>query len=286
MRKIILFGAVLIFGLTSCVKNSSQYKALQAENDSLTLVATKAYGDLDQIVALLNEVDSNFQSIKSAENYLTLQAGGSGELTPSVRDRIHSNMQLIAETLDKNRQQIADLETRLRKSTLSSSQLSKTLANLRLELEEKTNALVSLQEELAKRDQKIADLTENVNQLSDNVQALSVESNARQEVINQQQAELDAAYYCFGTSKELKDQKILVKGQVGTDFNPNHFIRISNIHTQKNIPLYAKKGKLISRHPAGSYAFRRNASGQAELHILDPKNFWSLTKYLVVEVKL
>lgn len=47
-----------------------------------------------------------------------------------------------------------------------------------------------------------------------------------------------------------------------------------------------KKGKLISKHPDGSYEFGKDSNGQAELRILDPKNFWSLTKYLVVQVNV
>jgi hypothetical protein len=48
----------------------------------------------------------------------------------------------------------------------------------------------------------------------------------------------------------------------------------------------SKKGKLISKHPAGSYEFGKGATGQLELRILDPKTFWSLTKYLVIEVNV
>jgi chromosome segregation ATPase len=277
---------LLTLVFTSCVKHSSEYKALQAKNDSLALAAAKVDMELDQIITLLNEVEDNFQSIKSAENYLSVQSGGSGELIPSVRDRVHSDMQFITETLDKSRKQIATLETKLKKSNLTSSQLSKTLDNLRQELEDKTQSLVTLREELTKRDRQIADLTKNVTQLSDNVKVLSTESSARQEVIDRQQAELNRVYYCFGTSKELREQKILEGGQLGANFNPKYFIAIDDLNTLKAVPLYAKRGKLVSKHPVGSYAFAKDDSNQAELRILDAKSFWSLTKYLVIEVKV
>lgn len=284
MKKVVVFCAVFTLIFASCVKNSSEFKALQAERDSLALVNAQTNVELDQIVSLMNDVEDNFRSIKSAENYLSVQSGTSGELTPSVRERIQSDMQFVTETLNKNRRQIADLEAKLKKSNLNSSQISKTLANLRQELEEKTESLVTLQNELAKRDQQIAELSENVNTLSNDVKNLSAESTARQAVINAQQAELNTAYYRFGTSKELKDNAILVKGQLGTNFNREFFVKIDDINTTKIIPLYAKKGKLVSKHPAGTYEFGKDANGQVELRISDPKNFWSLTKYLVVEV--
>jgi len=286
MRKTILLCAVCTCIFTSCVKNSSEYKAMQVKNDSLALATAKAKLELDQIMALLDEVETNFQRIKSAENFLTMQSSSSDDITPSVRDRIQSDMQFVVETLEKNRQQITNLEDKLKKSTLNSTQLSKTLANLRKELEEKANALAVLREELTKRDQQIAELTESVTTLSNDLKTLTDEATARQQVIEQQQAELNVAYYCFGTSKELKSMNLLVKGQLGTNFNRSDFIKIDDLHTQKVIPLLAKSGKLISKHPAGTYEFVKDAYGRAELRILDPENFWSLTKYLVIEVKM
>ena len=286
MKKTILFCAVCSIIFTSCVKNSSQYKAMQAENDSLMLAAKKSSVELDQIMQMLNEVEDNFQSIKSAEDYLTTVSTGSDELTPSTRDRIQNDMQLITDILEKNRLQIADLEEKLKKSSVNSSQLSKTLDNLRKELTEKTNSLATLREELAKRDQQIAELTANVTLLTDDVKMLSAESTARQQVIDQQQAELNVAYYRFGTSKELKDANIVVKNQLGANFNRDSFIKIDNLHTLQAIPLYAKSGKLISKHPAGSYEFVKDTFGQVELRILSPESFWNLTKYLVIEVKV
>jgi archaellum component FlaC len=286
MKKAVVFCTVFTLFFASCVKNSSEYKELQARNDSLAMVNAKTNLELDQIMSLLNDVEDNFRSIKSAENYLSVQSGTSGELTPSVRERIQSDMQFVTETLEKNRQQIADLETKLKKSNLNTSQLSKTLDGLRKELEEKTTALVTLRDELAKRDQQIAELTENVTHLSNDVQALSAQSSAQKALINQQQTEINTVYYCFGTSRELKDQKIMEGGQLGTNFNQDYFIKIDDFKTLKVIPLYAKKGKLISKHPAGSYEFGKDAKGKAELLILDSKNFWSLTKYLVIEVNV
>jgi hypothetical protein len=118
------------------------------------------------------------------------------------------------------------------------------------------------------------------------VQSLKTQTGEQQTTIQQQQTELNTVYYCFGTSKELKDQKILINNQLGTDFDRNYFIRIPDFHTLTLIPLYAKKGKLISKHPEGSYEFTKDMNGKVELKILDPKNFWSLTKYLVVQVNV
>ncbi|MDL2224266.1 hypothetical protein LJB92_03020 [Bacteroidales bacterium OttesenSCG-928-M06] len=285
MKKVVLICSVLTLILSSCGKHSSEYKKLQAEKDSLAFAHAQTTSELDQVLLLFNEIEENFNSIKSAENYLSVQTNTPGELTPSVKERIQSNMQFITETLDKNRKQISDLENKLKNSNLKSSQLSKTLDNLRAELDQKTMALVAMRDELERKNEEIAELSANVTTLSNDVQTLRTQANLQLETIKEQQAEINTVYYCFGTSKELKAQNILDGSQIGTNFNKNYFIP-QNINTLKVIPLYAKKGKLISKHPDGSYEFGKDANGQAELRILDPQNFWSLTKYLVIQVNV
>jgi archaellum component FlaC len=286
MKKIVLFTAVLALVFTSsCVKNSSEYKELQARNDSLALANAQFQAEVDQIMSLFNEVEDNFRSIKQAENYLSVQSSTSGELTPSTRERIQSDMQFITETLNKNRERIADLENKLKNSNLKSSSLSKTLDNLRHELEQKTMALVSMKDELEQKDREIAELSANVTALASDVQMLRVQANQQQATIQQQQSELNTVYYCFGTTKELRAQKVMVGNQLGTDFDPNFFIPVRDFNTLRVIPLFAKKGQLVSKHPDGSYEFVKGNNGM-ELHILNPKNFWSLTRFLVVQVNV
>jgi hypothetical protein len=285
MKKILFISALCAIFCSSCVKNSSEYKQLQAQRDSLALVSAQSNNELNEILSIMNEVEDNFRDIKSKENYLSVQSSTDGELSPSNRERIEGDLQFITQTLDNNRKKIADLEARLKKSSINSTNLSKTLENLRQELSDKTNSIVALQEELAKRDQKIAEMGVSLNILSNDVDLLAQLSKERKEIILAQQAEITTMFYCFGTAKELKDNKILVKGQLGTDFDPNYFIPIAN--SEKNISLLlAKKGYLISKHPSGSYEFGNDANGKLELRILDADAFWSLTKYLVVEVKM
>ena len=288
MKKAVLFGLLgfaFIFS-SSCVKNSSEYKKLQAEKDSLALVNAKSTGDMEEILSLLNEVEDNFRDIKSAENYLSVQSGNPGELTPSTKDRIHADMKFVAETLDKNRQKIAELEKKLKSSSLQSTQLQQTIDNLRQELDQKTMALVALNDELERKNQQISELSASVGNLSKDVQELRTQSNAQQQTITQQQKVITTVYYCFGTSGELKKQKILVNDQLGANLNRDYFIKVNDFNKLQTIQLWAKKGKLVSKHPDGSYEFVKDANNQVELHILDPANFWSLTKYLVVLVNV
>mgnify|MGYP000874925023 CR=1 FL=1 len=105
---------------------------------------------------------------------------------------------------------------------------------------------------------------------------------------------LNTAYYAFGTSKELIKNNVLTKegGFIGmgktakmkSDFNKAYFTKVdASVFTE--IVLSAKKAKLVTTHPAGSYKIE-GAEGKAEkLVITNAEDFWSASKYLVIVVE-
>ena len=108
--------------------------------------------------------------------------------------------------------------------------------------------------------------------------------------IREQDKALNTAYFVFGTMSELRAQKILSGGFLRTTrvledtFNEDYFIEI-DIRETTRIPLYDKEAKLWSNHPKGTYEFEKGADGNLTFVITDVTRFWSLTKYLIIEVK-
>lgn len=276
--------------LVSCGQNSAEYKKLKAENDSLKIENTKATSEMNEILTTLNDVEADIQSIRDAENYLNLQQQTGGEFSKSNREQIKQNMQLISETLKKNKETISQLEDKLKKSGIQSAALRKTISRLSSELDQKATMIVALQEDLAKKNVRIQELDEMVSSLNEDVESLATTAAAQSEKLGEQDKALNTAYYCFGTAKELKDQKILSGGGLfskskvlQSGFNKDYFISV-DIREVKEIPLFAAKAKLKSNHPEGSYEFVKDEDGNLTLNITDPKTFWSLGKYLVIEV--
>lgn len=276
--------------LVSCGQNSAEYKKLKAENDSLKIENTKATSEMNEILSTLNDVEADIQSIRDAENYLNLQQQTGGEFSKSNREQIKQNMQLISETLKKNKETISQLEDKLKKSGIQSAALRKTISRLSSELDQKATMIVALQEDLAKKNVRIQELDEMVSSLNEDVENLATTAAVQSEKLGEQDKALNTAYYCFGTAKELKDQKILSGGGLfskskvlQSGFNKDYFISV-DIREVKEIPLFAAKAKLKSNHPEGSYEFVKDEDGNLTLNITDPKTFWSLGKYLVIEV--
>ena len=288
MKKILL--AVCTVLLVSCGQQSAEYKRLQAENDSLRLENTKASSELNDMLSTLDDIEAGFQSIRDAENYLSLQQKAGDEMTPGRREQIKENMKLVSETLKRNREQIAELQDKLNKSGNKNKTLQTMIDRLSKELDEKTAMIVSLQEDLAKKNVRIQELDDMVSDLNENVENLSTTNAAQSEKLSAQDKALHTAYYCFGTAKELKAQNILTKKGIFTKtkvlqdgFNRDYFITIDTREVTE-IPLFSSKAKLQSNHPETSYDFTKDEDGNVTLKITNPEAFWSLSKFLVIEV--
>ena len=115
---------------------------------------------------------------------------------------------------------------------------------------------------------------------------LTQKNEEKARTVAAQDKELNTAYYVFGTKRELREQRILKRGDVlkSNDFNKDYFQRI-DLRVTKTIKLYSKSAKLMTSHPAGSYSLEKDAQGQYTLRITNPHAFWSVSKYLVITVK-
>ena len=287
MKKLLLaVGCVVLLAYCG---NRAQNEALKAQNDSLSVALAEKDAEMEGILGALNEVQEGFRLINEAENRVDLQRdnveGASGA------QKIKEDIRFISEKLQANREQIKKLEDQLKNSRYASAQMKKTLAGLKAELESREQQIATLQSELAAKNIRIAELDDAVAGLSQNVKDLVAENEAKAATVASQDKALNTAWFVFGTKSELKDQKILTqkflqKKQVlkDGDFNKDYFTQI-DIRTDKEIKLYSKDAELLTTHPAGSYELVKDAKEQLTLKITNPNEFWSVSRYLVIQVK-
>ena len=67
------------------------------------------------------------------------------------------------------------------------------------------------------------------------------------------------------------------------DFDASYFTQI-DIREVKEIPTYKKKIKMMTNHPQQSYKISVGEDENVTIEILNQKEFWSVSKYLVVQV--
>lgn len=265
---------------------------LQAENDSLLMELNQRNTELDEMMGTFNEISEGFRQINAAENRVDLQRGAVAEGSLSAKEQIASDIEFIRKQMEENKEQIAKLQAMLKNSKNNSAQLKKAVESLTQELVVKTQRIEELQAELASKNIRIQELDAAVSDLTAAKEELTTENEAKAKTVAEQDKALNTAWFVFGTKKELKDQKILSntglfkKGEVmqDADVNKDYFTQV-DIRTTKEIKLYSKDAEILTTHPAGSYALDKDNKGQLILKITNPKDFWSVSKYLVIQVK-
>jgi len=288
MKKFLVFG-IWLFTITSCAQLSSEYKRTKQENDSLKLHILKSESEMNELLSMLNAVEDDIQSIQLTEDFLLIQKDS--ELSDTRREKLKKNINLINETLKKNKQKLAELQEKLNESGFNFAALQKSINRLSKEMNEKSELIVALQNELNKKEVHIEELSLKIEELHSDVKELEEINQTQAGRINEQEQELNLVYYCFGTKKELKEQNILTGGGVFSksktmqgDFNHDYFLTADK-RQLLSIPLYSSKATIKTNHPAGSYQILKDSDGNLTLEILNTNSFWSRSNYLVVEVR-
>ena len=282
MKKLISFvlTAVSIICVCSCGNQSSS--DLQAKVDSLQTALSQRDADYRTLDEFVNVISTGLDSIAIQETELFNPSKESP--TPS-QEQIKKQLSHFKETLQSQRERIAELEKKLGNSEGNGKKLQRIVIAMKAQLEEKESELAVLRQELEAKDIHIAELDEQVSQLNEDVVMLKDENAQKTETIGSQDKELHTAWYVFGTKRELKEQNILKSGEVlQGNFNKNYFTKI-DIRVDKEIKLMSRDARILTNHPAGTYTLERDANKQYVLRITNPQQFWSTSKYLVVQVK-
>lgn len=286
MKKL-AFLVVCAAVVASCDNFTGESKdQLRAENDSLKVVLGQRDAELDEMMGTFNDISEGFRQINAAENRVDLQRGSVAEGSLSARQQMASDIEFIRKQMEENKQQIEKLQQMLKSSKTNSAQLKRAVEQLTQDLADKAQRIEELQAELASKNIRIQELDAAVTDLTTQKEQLTAENEAKAKTVSQQDKALNTAWFVFGTKKELKDQNILKKGEVLQDaeVNKDYFTEV-DIRTTKEIKLYSKSADILTNHPAGSYVFEKDDKNQLTLKITNPQEFWSVSKYLVIQVK-
>jgi|YNPMSStandDraft_1061717.scaffolds.fasta_scaffold01499_5 chromosome segregation ATPase len=281
-----LFIIVTFYACKSDITESPEYKKLLLERDSLAGLVSTDVAQINQFISDMNDIQENLNRIKEAEKLVTVNTNNP-EQALTAKDRINQDMQLIYDLLQQNKKTIEDLKRKLKKSSSRVTELEKMLTFLEQQIKAKDEEIAELKARLEQMNIKIEILTANID-------SLNRENAQKQELIAQKTEELNTAYYVIGSKKELMQNQVITKegGFVGIgkieklrdDFNKDYFTKI-DITQINEIPINAKKAKILTSHPVGSYKIEQNDKSVDKVVITDKKLFWSVSKYLVVLVE-
>lgn len=285
MKKIVWL-VLLTPVLFSCQEQKAKISQLEAERDSLRIVANQNDQTTMEYLTAFNDIQDNLDKIKEKEGFIKLNSDDI-ENQSSTKDQIVEDIQLIYDLMLENKQKLESLEKKYKSEKYKNKELQEFIAGLKKQIEEKDAQILKLRNQLA-----ILNIT--VDSLGVQLDTLKGTVAHQEQVITDQEDEINTAFYVFGTEKELKEQKILTKegGFIGIgknttlkqDFNTFYFTKV-DIRELKEIPLLVSSAKIITVHPSDSYVLVGDKKQIEKIEISKPKKFWSASKYLVIVVE-
>ena len=263
---------------------------LEKENAELNAELENEVSNKEEVAIQFNktiqEIEENIDELDLQQGALKIELLGGIENTETGKDRILLKIQLINTMLEQNNSKLKRLAEQLSKSNYKIAGLQKSIEELQERLANKDIEIAGLKKELVELNYEIDDLNVTVD-------SLTFIAELQKEVLQIQQDELETAYYCYGTKKELKENNIITRegGLIGLgkttklskDFNQEYFEKI-NIKEITEIPLAIKKAKIITNHPSESYELVGEERVE-KLIITDVNKFWEASKFLVIVVE-
>ncbi len=287
-KKIIL--PLLVIALIAC--NNSKQEGIVEQNDSLVSVVIEQQKITNDLVSTLIAIDDNLQEIKEKENLIGVNMGTPEGNSPDIQKRINQDIKDIYTLMLANKEKITELEQKLKSSDSNTKNLNSLVSRLNRQLKDKSIEIIELKEQLSTKNIEISSLNFSLEGMSGVVDSIRTANKKTQSVLDSTTTKLYTAYYAFGTKKELKEHKVISNDGLplfgkqkvlSTDFNEDYFTKV-DIRNVESIPLFRPKVKMLTNHPEGSYEIVSGEEDTKTVNILDKEAFWSISKFMVVQV--
>ncbi|MBT6513878.1 MAG: hypothetical protein HOK65_03840 [Crocinitomicaceae bacterium] len=286
MKKLIYFSSVIL--LISCGDENAEkinqmtlaLEDLKTENIKVINESVKKDSMINAYALYVNEIHQNLDLITTEQGLINTlrQKGELGKM--ATESEVIDNIKTISDLMAKNASRVA--------------RLKKDLKNANIEMDEFEKMIITITEEVAIKNQEIYRLEEELANIDGAYQELFVVLDEKQELIDQQVAEINQVWYAIGSSKELKNNGVITKegGLLGigrtnklkADFNHDYFTEI-NLTDVREIVLGGKSAEMLTAHSSESYTIEGSEGIAEKLIIKDEKDFWSASKYLVIVLK-
>ena len=281
--KYVVTMVVLAF-LVSCNQQQleSEITQLKQQNDIIREQSASKDRFVEEYTTTLNEVYDNLDNIRKREGLIseyskTLEKNEKG----SLKKKMLSNIESIDAYISKSKVRLNALRVKYREADLASKSFEETIEKLTKQLEEKEMFIASLKTDIDSLNAKV-------------VQA-SLALRERDMIIDEQNDQMNTAYYIIGTDDELEEKSIITEkgGLLGigsttvlsSKLNNEDFYTTSISQTPViNIEQNVDDIEIISSHAPESYQLTSENDHITKLEIKNPSEFWKM-RYLVIVTK-
>lgn len=280
---LLLTGAVLF--LSACKSDSpaegvDNQQILELKDQIAQLELEKDLKDsiINESLSFFNEIQSNLESIGFKKDEIRIKSADP-ELTSDDKAWILEQIKYINFLRTENAKKVKELTSQLSKNDLKIKELEAMIEKLVQDIQAKDEQINSLQAELDNMDKEYSKLFDAYQE--------------KEFMIDQLVEQINTVYYSYGTSAELEKNQVIERknGFIGIgkriklldDFNEKYFARIDMIK-DKEIFIEGQQLKIITDHPSSAYTIQ-TVGANSKIKILDPHEFWKISRYLVVIVE-
>lgn len=285
---LILFVLVFSSLFLSC-NNTSKDSKDQVKIDSLTNVAQNQQKHISEMEEFVNSLSQTIDSINKQENDI-LSEGDIEKGKPLSKESMLTSLKKFKETIDRQKEVIANLEKQLKsKNNEMSAKMLQIVSFYKKQLEEKDATIASLQISISENKNDIKKLRTSIDNLSSVNKAQEETINEQKGIMTRQTNMINTCFVMMGTKKELKAVGLINTGFLKkTTINESMFASAKftkwDMRDCNDILIKSSKPKILTQMPSSSYSFVKNADGTCYLHIIDPNAFWSISRYLVIQL--
>ena len=283
MKKIVYYviATTIIVMATSCNGGSTSTKE---QLDSLQAAYDQRNADYNELNEFLGVIATGLDSIALQEGQI-LTPGESPSLN---REQIKKNLDAYKQTLDTQRQRIAELEKKLKTGNANSAQMKTIIASLKQQLAQKDEEIALLRKQVDDQNVDINSLKENVENLRQHNEMQAGLIVSQQETILSQDASLNTAYIKIGTKKDLKEAGLLTGGflkKTKVDFTKidKSMFRAVDVREVEKIDIPAQNAKVMTPQPENSYRIDKIGKNNV-LSIVNPEKFWGVSNFVIIQI--
>ena len=281
--------------MLSCSSNDDSCNKVMQENDSLRHILAENDSVMNTISGAYGEIEKNVVRIE-AKKALINEMAGKKKLTKAEKELILAEMDSIQSLLQLNRERVSDLEGNV-SGNGNLAGMEHIIKGMNEMNESEDLGVKQMKRDLAQISQDFSDLfeefvyTEAENmEMKEQLSSKAAELEAAKARLESTKERLYSGWYVVGTDEELKAKGIVyTKGLFGSadvnqDFDKSQFRKV-NILDFKEIILNGRKATIISTHPSESFELQGIKRRADKLIIKDPEKFWSVSKFLIIEVE-
>ena len=292
--KLNLWALLIIIAFSACNGNSTLRKQWEAERDSLIDINNHQHQVLDEMTYAIVEISNILDTINMQEKLLFSSHDVEGKRY--TRKQVVENLKTFENILKEKRMRIHYLDSLMNKNDERIRQLSSLVSYLNSEIDKKDSIIKVLKADVKYKNfniktlnQKIDSINEDMEQLTDSLTSVNEKSSDMENVIKKQEEELYGVYYIIGTKKELTSKGVLSAGNLFKKSKVNAAaISAATKADSRNlttIEINGEKPSVLTDVPSDCYKITKISNKNYKLEILDIKQFWSVSKLLIIQVK-